>query len=56
MYMKDRLVLWDKLKAKYDAELASKTPEEISVVLPDGKTIPAQSWRTTPYEVARGIR
>ena len=25
------------------------------MTLPDGKTVPAQSWRTTPYEVARGI-
>lgn len=47
--------MWDKLKAEYDADLASKKPEDITVTLPDGKEVPAQSWRTTPYEVAKNI-
>ncbi|KAL1458375.1 hypothetical protein WDU94_008532 [Cyamophila willieti] len=54
-YIQERITLWDKLKAQYDAEVAAKTPEEIIVTLPDGKTVPAQSWRTTPYDVAFGI-
>ncbi|XP_034246623.1 threonine--tRNA ligase 1, cytoplasmic isoform X1 [Thrips palmi] len=54
-YIQDRLVLWDRLKAEYDARIAAKTPENITVTLPDGKAIPAESWRTTPYEIARGI-
>lgn len=54
-YIQDRLVLWDKLKAEYDARIASKTPEDITITLPDGKDIPAESWRTTPYDIARGI-
>ena len=32
-----------------------KEPEDIVVTLPDGKEVPGQSWRTTPYEVAKGI-
>lgn len=48
--------MWDRLKAQYDAEIAAKVPESITVTLPDGKEIPAQSWRSTPYEVAKGIR
>lgn len=48
--------MWDKLKAEYEARIAAKTPENITVTLPDGKAVPAESWRTTPYEVARGIR
>lgn len=48
--------MWDKLKAQYDAEIAAKVPESITVTLPDGKEIPAQSWRSTPYDVAKGIR
>lgn len=48
--------MWDKLKAEYDATIASKVPEAITVTLPDGKEISGQSWRTTPYDVAKGIR
>lgn len=51
----ERLVLWDKLKAEYDAEVLAKVPEDITVTLPDGKTIGAKSWRSTPYEIAKTI-
>ncbi|XP_012262442.2 threonine--tRNA ligase 1, cytoplasmic isoform X2 [Athalia rosae] len=54
-YIQERQVLFDKLKAEYDAEIAAKTPFNIQVTLPDGKAIDAQAWRTTPYEVAKGI-
>ncbi|XP_011298382.1 threonine--tRNA ligase, cytoplasmic isoform X2 [Fopius arisanus] len=54
-YIQERLDLWDKLKADYDAEVAGKVSTEITVTLPDGKNIPAQSWRSTPYDIARGI-
>lgn len=47
--------MWDKLKKQYDEEIAAKAPEEIQVTLPDGKIVPAKSWRTTPYDVAAGI-
>jgi threonyl-tRNA synthetase len=33
----------------------AKISNKITVILPDGKTVLAQSWRTTPYEVAQGI-
>lgn len=55
-YIQDRDVLWNKLKAAYHAELASKKPEPIKVTLPDGREIPGESWRTTPYDIARSIR
>lgn len=48
--------LWNKLKEKYDNELANKVLEPITVTLPDGKTIEAKAWQSTPYEVAKGIR
>lgn len=35
--------------------MAAKASAEITVTLPDGKAVPAQSWRTTPYDVAKGI-
>ena len=55
-YLASRIALFDKLKAEYDAEVASKPVQTIAVTLPDGKLVEAESWRTTPYEVARGIR
>ncbi|KAI5737619.1 hypothetical protein M8J76_015078 [Diaphorina citri] len=54
-YIQERITLWDKLKKQYDEEIAAKVPEEIQVTLPDGKIVPAKSWRTTPYDVAAGI-
>jgi len=51
----DRLKLWDKLRAEYDAEIAAKQPDPIKITLPDGKEVDGLSWRTTPYEVAKGI-
>ncbi|XP_054277975.1 threonine--tRNA ligase 1, cytoplasmic-like isoform X2 [Macrosteles quadrilineatus] len=54
-YIQERIAMWDKLKAQYDAEIAAKVPENITVTLPDGKQVSAQSWRTTPYDVAKGI-
>jgi len=54
-FMEERLKLWDKFKAEYEAEIASKIPQTITVTLPDGKLVEAQSWRTTPYQIAQGI-
>lgn len=52
----DRLKLWNKLKEKYDNELANKVLEPITVTFPDGKTTCAKAWQSTPYDVAKGIR
>lgn len=48
--------MWEKLKAEYEQELASKPSVPIKVTLPDGKQIDAESWKTTPYDIAKGIR
>lgn len=48
--------IWDKLKEKYNTELANKVLEPITVTFPDGKTTNAKAWQSTPYEVAKGIR
>lgn len=48
--------MWNKFKLQYEAELAAKIPFPIKITLPDGKIVEGQSWRTTPYEVAKGIR
>nr|CAI5828988.1 unnamed protein product [Callosobruchus analis] len=54
-YIAERLVLWNKLKAQYDAELASKPEQSIKVTLPDGKVVDAVAWKTTAYDIAKGI-
>lgn len=54
-YIQDRIVLWDKLKAEYEGMVSAKDSAEITVTLPDGKEVTAQSWRTTPYQIAQGI-
>ena len=35
---------------------SAKVPAPIKITLPDGKEVEGQSWRTTPYEIAQGIR
>lgn len=55
-YIDERIVMWDKLKAQYEAELASKPQAPIKITLPDGKIVEGTSWKTTAYDVAKGIR
>ena len=54
-FLADRLAMWDRLKAERDEWLAQQVQEDIAVTLPDGKTVEAKSWKTTPYDVAAGI-
>ncbi|XP_034093049.1 threonine--tRNA ligase 1, cytoplasmic isoform X2 [Gymnodraco acuticeps] len=57
-YIDKRLSLYTKLKAEHDAlmaERAAKDSRAIKVTLPDGKVVDAESWKTTPYQVACGI-
>lgn len=58
-YIDERLDLYKKLKAEHDAlmaERAASSSVAIKVTLPDGKVVDAFSWKTTPYELASGIR
>uniref|UniRef100_A0A8C5HM71 threonine--tRNA ligase n=1 Tax=Gouania willdenowi TaxID=441366 RepID=A0A8C5HM71_GOUWI len=57
-YIDERLTLYTKLKAEHDAllaERAANNSKPIKVTLPDGKVVDAESWKTTPYQVACGI-
>ncbi|XP_046278248.1 threonine--tRNA ligase 1, cytoplasmic isoform X2 [Marmota monax] len=50
--------MYNKLKAEHDsilAEKAEKDSKPIKVTLPDGKQVNAESWKTTPYQIACGI-
>lgn len=57
-YVADRRQLYDQLKMESDALLAKRAMESqpITVQLPDGKTMEAQSWVTSPYQLACKIR
>jgi len=61
-WLKDRVGVYDKVKERRAAELASKKPVDITVTMPDGKVIEKdkegnqlQTWKSTPYDVARVI-
>ncbi|CAH1106531.1 unnamed protein product [Psylliodes chrysocephalus] len=54
-YIEERLKLWNKLKAEYDADIAKKPQEPIQVTLPDGKVVEGVAWKTSPYDIAKGI-
>lgn len=50
-----RIQIFEKLKAKYDEEIAQKPRENITITLGDGKILEGQSWVTSPGEIARNI-
>ncbi|KAH7137995.1 hypothetical protein B0J11DRAFT_449784 [Dendryphion nanum] len=54
-FFQHRIDIFEKLKAKYDEEIAQKPREDITVTLGDGKTIIGKSWETSPGEIARNI-
>jgi hypothetical protein len=61
-WLKDREVVYAKIKERREGELASKTPVNISVTMPDGNVLdknkagePYQAWKTSPYDVAATI-
>ena len=58
-WLQDRVAVYDQVKQRRAAELAAKTPVDITVTMPDGKVIekdkpghPLQAWKSTPYDVA----
>jgi threonyl-tRNA synthetase len=54
-YINHRIKIWEELKAKYQAHIASQPQVDITITLPDGKTLPGKAWKTTPNEIAMGI-
>ena len=54
-YLAERIALLEKLKAKYDTEVAAKERSPIKVTLSNGKVIDGKAWETTPYDVAGQI-
>ena len=58
-FIDERMRLYSTLKAEHDALMAKRALDDsqpIKVTLPDGNVVDAESWKTTPYQVACGIR
>ena len=55
-YLHHRMEMFSHLKTEYDTWVSEQEPKPIRVTLPDGKVVEGSAWKTTPYEVARGIR
>lgn len=58
-YIESRLQLWDKYKARYEAELAAKIPQKIDVEAADKngekRMIDGESWRSRPIDIAQKV-
>ena len=54
-YIDHRVQIFEKLKAKYDEEVAQKPRENINITLPDGRVEIGKSWETSPGIIARSI-
>lgn len=54
-FLDDRLALFAKLKTKFDAEIAAKPREPITITLADGTVKSGTSWETTPAQIAESI-
>ena len=57
-FISERMHLYEELKKESDSLLARRVADSqaITVQLPDGQNVQAQSWITTPYQLACGIR
>ncbi|KAH6604671.1 threonyl-trna synthetase [Trichoderma cornu-damae] len=54
-FIQHRIAIFDKIKARREAEVAAKPREEITISMPNGKEEKGISWETTPGAIARGI-
>lgn len=54
-FIAHRIAVFDKLKAKYDAEIAAKPRVPITITLADGSIKEGIAWETTPAQIAEGI-
>ncbi|OTA53020.1 threonyl-tRNA synthetase [Hypoxylon sp. EC38] len=54
-FLKTRLELFDRLKKKYDEDVARKPREQITITLPDGSVKIGTSWETTPGDIAKSV-
>uniref|UniRef100_A0A7S2SGE3 Probable threonine--tRNA ligase, cytoplasmic n=1 Tax=Rhizochromulina marina TaxID=1034831 RepID=A0A7S2SGE3_9STRA len=54
-FLKERVAIFDAIKARREEEMSSVRQEAIVVTLPDGKTVDGLAWKTSPMDIALGI-
>ncbi|EDQ85111.1 uncharacterized protein MONBRDRAFT_12212, partial [Monosiga brevicollis MX1] len=54
-YIGFREDIFEELWAEQQKELAERESKAITITLPDGKQVPGETWRTSPYDIAKGI-
>ncbi|KAH8592237.1 putative threonyl-tRNA synthetase, cytoplasmic [Bisporella sp. PMI_857] len=54
-FISHRIQVFDRLKAKQDADIAAKPRNDITVTLADGSVKLGKAWEVTPAEIAKGI-
>lgn len=54
-FLDERIKLFDELKAKHDAEIASKERKPIKITLKDGTEKEGTAWETSPMDIANSI-
>ena len=54
-FIEHRIRIFDELKSKYDAFVASQPRLPIKVTLTDGRIIDGLSWQTKPVEIAKSL-
>mmetsp|Transcript_4147 Transcript_4147/g.7262 ORF Transcript_4147/g.7262 Transcript_4147/m.7262 type:complete len:803 (-) Transcript_4147:84-2492(-) len=54
-FIEKRLAVYDRIKAKRDAEQLEQPREKISITLPDGAVVEGTSFETSPMDIALGI-
>eukprot|EP00834_Sanchytrium_tribonematis_P000841 NODE_17_length_48642_cov_1.199349.p5 type:complete len:565 gc:universal NODE_17_length_48642_cov_1.199349:1659-3353(+) len=53
--LKERLEKWERYSNRFRDSVSERKADSIKVTLPDGKILDGLSWKTTPYEIAKGI-
>jgi threonyl-tRNA synthetase len=54
-FIQDRIELFDRLKSRYNDDIAKKPREPITITLPDGSIKQGTAWETSPADIAKGI-
>jgi threonyl-tRNA synthetase len=54
-FITHRVEVFEKLKAKFDAQIAAKPRVPITITLADGSIKQGTAWETTPADIAKGI-
>jgi threonyl-tRNA synthetase len=54
-FFKHRIDMFDKLLKEYKEFVAAQPRETVSVSLPDGKTLEATTWETSPLDLAKTL-